>query len=579
MTAIEEQAPELRGRSFKLSVCRTFTLETQLDALRLALSALPCRPSIVLGAIDNIEQQLLDPASAVLAHEPDAVLVLWRIEELHPRLAFEYAGMSIAERQTATAELLSRIESLCAAYQSSGSVPVFLSTVPDPAPITGANDINTEGSPRQAALALNKTLVDLASRHALVRLFDFSHWAAGEGSAAFDPKMDLFARQPISSQAVMSFAGAVAEAMRPVVQPAAKILAVDLDNVLWGGVLGEDGVENLKIGHDFPGNVYFRIQQQVLALKNRGVLLALVSKNNDTDVAQAFARLTDMPLKLNDFAALRVNWNEKARSLREVAAELNVGLDSVVLLDDQAFEREQVMFDAPEVRVLPAGENPLQVLQALTECPFFASSFVIHEDRSRTADYAAQSQRRQLEAQAGNVTSFLKTLELEARVAPVVEATIPRVVQMLAKTNQFNVTTRRHSEADVRRMMRNRANVLLTLSLRDKFADQGIVGLAIALAQPDERTAMVDTLLLSCRAIGRGAEQALWSHLLERLIELRYTRLLASFHRTDKNEQVADLFDRFGMTRTDDRTSSHVDYDLALPAAMPVPSWIDVKTA
>lgn len=575
LAAVRALPIEQQGRALRLGICRTFTIETQLPALELALTVLPSRPMLTVADLENIEQELLAPESALRSANPDAVLVLWRLEELHPRLTFEHASMSVDERRQAVADLINRLRQLCESYASSGHAPLFLSTLPDSVAASGSVEI--DHGARRAVTEFNRTLLDLASRFPLVRVFDFSGWAAATGREAFDLKMDLYARQAIASPALMSFAGAVADCMRPLVRTPAKVLALDLDNVLWGGVIGEDGIDGVKIGHDYPGNVYRRIQQHVLELKHQGVLLALVSKNNPSDVEQAFAGIPDMPLRLDHFAAVRINWQEKAANLDEVARELNVAADTIVFVDDQAFEREQVRFNAPSVRVLDTTDDPLNILRALLDCRDFDGASVTTEDTLRNADYLAQAGRRNAEDGSQDREGFLKTLGLQAAVAPVDERTIPRVVQMLAKTNQFNVTTQRHSESDVRRMLIAPGNVLLTLSLRDKFADQGIVGLAIAIGDRASGQVAMDSFLLSCRAIGRGAEHALWSSLLGELSRQGYSRVTASYHQTPRNEQVADLFLSLGMTSVQGASNGTREYALSLPAAFPSPSWIDVN--
>lgn len=577
LDAIKAMPQAQQGRSFKLGICRTFTIETQLDALTLGLAALPCRPDISVGDMENIEQILLDANSQMLRAVPDALLVLWRLEELHPRLVFEHDGMSVEDREQAVISVVNRIEYLCAEYAKIATAPLFLSTLPEHMAFGNAvSDIYSPHAPRSAVLEINRALLDLATRNSLIHIFDFSGWASNAGTLAFDLKMDLYARQPVSSRSLMSFAEALANVFRPLLLPPAKVLALDLDNVLWGGVLGEDGIGGIKIGHDFPGNIYRRIQLHALALKRRGVLLVLLSKNNLADVELAFSRLPDMLLKLDDFAALRVNWRTKTENIKEVAQELNLGLDSFVFVDDQGFEREQMRFGLPEVRVLQASENPLQTLNALMNCRSFDVYRVSDEDSRRSNDYASQARRRELELQSRDPQDFLSTLRLQARIMRVTEASIPRTVQMLGKTNQYNVTTRRHMEADIRRMLANPENVLLLLSLSDCFGDQGVVGLVIALGDIHSKVITIDSFLLSCRAIGRGAEQVLWSSLLAHIPRGEYSKLRAEYLRTTKNSQVADLFESFGMTRQIDSSEIHSKFELDLPFHPVWPTWINV---
>lgn len=577
LKAIRKLSPAQQGRSFKLGICRSFTIETQLDALELGLATLPCRPEITVGDLENIEQSLLDDKSVMLQTSPNALLVLWRLEELHPRLVFEYDGMSSKERENAVTDVIKRIEDLCAEYEKISTIPLFLSTLPELSTFGNVtSDVYSLFSPRQAILRINQVLLDLTARNSRIYIFDFSRWALTEGIKAFDLKMDMFARQPISNRSLISFANMLADTFRPLLLSPAKVLALDLDNVLWGGVLGEDGVAELKIGHDFPGNIYRRIQQYAIALKNRGILLVLLSKNNLSDVELAFAELSEIPLKLDDFAAIRVNWNEKYKNIIEIAEELNLGLDSFVFVDDQEFEREQMQFNLADVHVLAVSEDPVQTLRALMDAKLFDLYRVNKEDSSRNDDYIAQSLRQKFKSENKSSQKFLASLQMQANIKLLTDKTIPRFVQMLVKTNQFNVTTRRHLEADVRRMLAEAENIMLLLSINDRFGDQGIIGLAIMLGDEDSKVIKIDSFLLSCRAIGRGAEEVLWSSLLSHIPQDKYTSLESEYLRTTKNHQVADLFTKFGMTKKADSTEDHSTYVLDLPFHSEPPKWIKV---
>lgn len=577
LKAIVSLSKVQQGPKFKLGICRTFTLETQIDALRLGLSTIPCRPNIFVGELDNIEQILLNGNSQLLQAEPDAILVLWRLEELHPRLLFEYDGMSSEDRELSIISIIERIEKLCVEYEGISNAPLFLSTLPEIIDYKIMSDVSTSYSPRHAVLRINQALFDLARRFQNIRLFDLSGWVSYAGRKAFDIKMDLYARQPISNASLISFADYLSNTFRSLVCAPAKVLALDLDNVLWGGILGEDGYNGLRIGHDFPGNIYRRIQLQALALKNRGVLLVLLSKNNLTDVEEAFSVLPDMPLRLNNFSAIRVNWNEKGENIKNISHELNLGLDSFVFIDDQKFEREQMRFYAPDVHVLNASEDPLANLSALMNCHLFNSYRVSDEDRNRSADYIAQKQRKKLKSENGDPKEFLYSLQLQAKITPVTDVTIPRAVQMLAKTNQFNVTTRRHTEADLTRMLADKMNTLLLLSLSDRFSEQGIVGLVIALGDDLSKTVKVDSFLLSCRAIGRGAEYALWSSLLSCLSQKGFQTLHADYYRTNKNSLVEKLYEDFGLIKKVSSNDECYEFTLELPSYSDSPKWIEIE--
>ena len=366
LASLASMPDQERGNDLQVSIARTFTIETQLDAVKLALSTIPCVPQIRIGDFGLIEQELLSRTSALLDPQPDAVIVLWRIEDLHPKFATATDRLDPVERAQAQDELVARIDELCDGFLRNSSAPLFLSTFCTPRP-TPLHDATSQCGLRGVTLRLNEAILRNANASERIFVLDFAAWAEHFGSHAFDRKMDLYARAPIARAALPSFARFLARTLAPLIRPSAKLLAVDLDNVLWGGILGESGPDELHIGQDYPGNVYFRIQERLLALRARGIMLALVSKNNIDDVIAAFDARPWMPLTLGDFTTLRVNWLPKHENLLSIAKELNLGVDAIVFVDDQPFEREEVAFHLPRVRLLGESADPLAILTAIEE--------------------------------------------------------------------------------------------------------------------------------------------------------------------------------------------------------------------
>ncbi len=560
-----------RGFPFALGLCSTFVIQPQLPMVELALAAEGLRPRLLLGEMDNIEQSLLVPTSALLAGNPDAVLVLWRLEDLAPALAFEGATLGRQERRRIIDGLIGRAETLVAEY--GGRAPLFLSLLPTPSPLGPVlADLHAGEGSAAAVAAVNAAILRLAAESDKIHVFDLAGWAAGEGRAAFSRKMDLVARQPIA--AVPSFARRIARTLRPLTHPRAKVLALDLDNTLWGGVLGEDGVAGLKIGHDFPGNVYRRIQQFAKTLKAQGVVLVLLSKNNLAEVEAAFADLPDMPLRLDDFAMVKADWSPKYENLKAAITALNVGIDSVVFVDDQAFEREQMEFSLPQVEVLPTTGDPLSILEALLDHPGFDALKLSREDLARSEDYASQSRREELERRSSSMEDFLHGLQLKAVVEPLGKANLGRAVQMLAKTNQFNLTNRRHGEAGLSALMVDPRSLSLVVSLSDRFADQGIVGLMLGVPVSGTVDSIeIDSFVISCRSLGRDLERLMWAEMMNRAQRAGYKVVTARYLPTTKNGQVAELYDRLGMTAVS-RSEAGTEYRLDLPGDFARPEWI-----
>jgi FkbH-like protein len=275
----------------------------------------------------------------------------------------------------------------------------------------------------------------------------------------------------------------------------------------------------------------------------------MVSKNNEGDVCNLFRKRTDMPLQLRHFSSRRVNWADKHANLVEISRELGLGLESFVFLDDQAFEKRQMQHYLPQVRVLPAQEDPLGILDALRSTTLFDGLKVGKEDRRRAREYERSAKRTKLQAKSHSTKEFLRSLRLATRVRPVTHENMGRVVQLLLKTNQFNATTRRHDEASVRTMIADKRNSLLAIEAKDRFGDQGIVGLGFALATPESGEYRIDSFLLSCRALGRGVEQMLWHELMKDVHKKRGKQVKVEYLNSGRNAVVLGFFETLGLKK------------------------------
>lgn len=566
-----------RGPVFDVELLSTQNLEPILPVLQLAFSCLPTRANVRLAPLDDIEGHISRPTGATLDGIGARVLI-WRAEEVLPE-GFYPVSHGFPERLNRRVELiLERIDRIVSLHgRNAAGVPLFLSTIAAPVHLSNPVFAAQHATGVFASLGrINQRIYEVATRTAGIHVLDLAWWAALEGMAQFDATLDFLARQPLSAKGQLSFALFIARSLRPLIVPRRKVLALDLDNTLWSGVVGEDGVQGLKLGHDFPGNVHLRIQRELLELRNRGVLLAIVSKNNEADAREAFESLPDMLIRWDDFAIRKIDWNHKHENLRAAARELGLGLDSFVFLDDADYEREQMRQLVPEVLVLNNSPDPMHILRALWETDAFDSLSITEEDRRRHQDYAVRSARN-VERADDDLEGFLKSLEMEATIEEVGALNLERVVTMLGKTNQFNLTTRRHSREQVQAILDSPGSIALTLRLRDKFGDQGII--AVLLAISNEPSVMrVDSFLVSCRALGRGVEDALWAAMINRANRQGIRRVEADYIATAKNSLVSDLYERLGLTRIEeDGLSARYALEPVLPIGPPL--WIKPRGA
>jgi FkbH-like protein len=571
---LDQLSREQSGPALIFNVLSTYNLEPILPILQLALNCLPSRAQLQLAPLNDIESYISRFSIADLQERPHARVIIWRVEELLPEALFPLSS-GFPDHLTADVdEVVKRMERVVSLHEKhAGGVPLFLSTIALPLHFSNPIFAAQHSAGLLASVGrINQKVYELATHHAGVYVLDLAAWAAFEGTSHADVMLDLVARQPMSAVGQMAFALFVARSLRLLLVPRSKVLALDLDNTLWGGVVGEDGVAGLTLGHEFPGNVHLRIQRELLELRNRGVLLVLLSKNNEADARQAFESLPEMLLKWEDFAVRKIDWNHKHENLRSAAQELNLGLDSFVFLDDSDYEREQMRQLIPEVQILNESPDPLHILRCLWETDAFDSLSVTAEDRQRHHDYAVRS-ARDVKGHEDDLEGFLKSLQIEATIEEVGSANLERVVTMLGKTNQFNLTTRRHSRAQVQAMVEMEGSIALALRLRDKFGDQGIVAVLLAVPGGNNGSLIVDSFLVSCRALGRGLEDALWAELLTRASRQNVRRLEAEYFKTAKNGIVAQLYDRFGLHRIEEGDSS-IRYGLEPITAIKGPSWV-----
>jgi len=363
--------------------------------------------------------------------------------------------------------------------------------------------------------------------------------------------------------------------LHPLTGAVCKVLAVDLDNTLWGGVLGEDGIEGIQLGTEYPGAFYRGLQRVILDIHQRGILLAVCSKNNRGEAMAAIEKHPEMLLRPEHFAAFRINWQDKAQNLREIAAELNLGTDSIAFLDDNPVERSRVQSDLPEVKVIALPGQAQGYAAALRDSPWFERLALSVEDREHTRMYHEQQQRASVAQAAGSLEDFYRSLGQEVVLAPLAPETLVRVAHLTQKTNQYNVTTRRYSEQQIEEMAARPDCRVYSVRVRDRFGDNGIVGVLITRIEND--VCEIDTFLLSCRVIGRTVETAMLGFLASVCKKQGASRLQGWFLPTKKNAPVKDLYSTHGFTAVRSEGDATLWSVTLSKSDIRCPEWIDLQ--
>jgi len=326
-------------------------------------------------------------------------------------------------------------------------------------------------------------------------------------------------------------------------------VVLDLDNTLWGGVIGDDGLSGIQIGELGTGHAFSDFQAWLKQLKNRGILLAVCSKNNEPAAKEPFEKHPEMILRLEDISMFVANWEDKATNIRSIQKMLNIGMDSLVFLDDNPFERNLVRSMIPEITVPELPEDPALYLQYLRSLGLFETASYSAEDAGRTRQYRQQAERAVFEASFQSYDAYLEGLNMKAVAAPFDAFHYPRIAQLTQRSNQFNLRTVRYTEAEVEAIAHNDNHICLYFMLKDKFGDHGLISVVILDKQADN-TLFVSQWLMSCRVLKRGMEEFIVNKILQTAAAHGYTKVVGEYIPTAKNAMVKDLYEKLGFART-----------------------------
>lgn len=555
----------------RVALLSTFTIDPARPFLDLELRAAGMAPEIYVAPFGAWEREVRDPASGLRAFDPHVVVLALAGDDL---LAATAGAPSAAELRDAGAAAVERIAGAVAALRAwspAGVVAHSLGSAwPDP---LGA----AAGEPRARVLAeVNAHLAGRLADHPDAWLLDLGEVLARRADGpAEDARLRHLARMRLAPGVLPELARAWAGYVAPLRGLTRKCVVLDLDETLWGGVLGEEGAGGIRLGEQSPGSEYVEFQQWLATLPARGILLAVASKNNEADALEVIRGHDAMVLREDAFAARRINWLPKHENVASIAAELGIGTDALVFVDDNPDERALMRRMLPEVLTVDLPAEPSAYRAALEALPQLRTLRVTAEDGARAAAYQARRARQAARPAGASMEDHLRSLEIRAAVADATEATLPRVAQLFERTNQFNLTTRRHDAA----LLRARAAIggwrLWTLRAADRFSDHGLVGAALVRAHGPEWT--VESLLLSCRAIGFGLETALLARICAAARDAGAATLRGEFVPTPRNAPAADFWPRhgFALRETVDEVQTWARSLADAPVA--VPPWIRME--
>jgi FkbH-like protein len=526
---------------------------------------------------DTVHQTVLDEASGLYAFEPDFVVVLTAVQALRNVLLAVDVGRRIEAADHEAQQLVSIVERTSRMPGVTVVVNEFVLPYERP---WGNLSRRISGSLADSVHRMNQGLRATADRLENVYTVDTDHVASWLGKRSwFDERLWFYSRSFCHPEALPHIAGEALDVCRAVKGKGLKCIALDLDNVLWGGTIGDDGLEGIRLGELGEGEAFVHFQTWLKELQARGIVLGVCSKNDDDKAREPFRSHSDMVLKEGDISCFIANWDDKAQNLAQLAARLNIGLDSIVFLDDSPFERNLVRELVPDVLVPELPSDPAEYVPYLESLNLFEAAQYSEEDRKRAEFYRANVLRETEQAHFANVDEYLASLEMQAAFEHFDDHHLPRVAQLVQRTNQFNLTTIRHSAAELAAFAEDEAYFPFYVALSDRFGDNGLISVVIGKRQGD--VLEIVTWLMSCRVISRRLEEFVLDRLVEIARKEGMSRLHGRYVPTKKNRLVAGHYEKLGFTpngsEPDGRTSWRLDVDDYVPSDAPIARKIPVE--
>lgn len=557
-------------RSIRLALLGGATTELLEEPLQLFVESLGLGVLVHRTDFNTFAQEMLDPTSSTVAFQPEVAVVVTTPANLPqwPGVDDDLTTVLRLVDETCAYWL-----NMCARLHAHTPCEIVLNNFhPMPTRPLGNLAAKTPGDANSFLRRVNLRLGELAP--AYVHINDVEALCAQHGVRQwFDPRYWFHAKQPVSFTCLSAYARNTARIIGALFGCTAKCLVLDLDNTLWGGVVGDDGVDGIRIGEgDAVSEAFKAFQEYVLKLKQRGVMLAVCSKNEQANALAAFRERRDMVLKRDDFVGFMANWDPKPDNLIQLAADLNIGLNAFVFVDDNPAEREHVRQRLPEVKVVDLSDDPADYPRLVDDAGFFEVTAISTEDRQRTQQYQSNIERERLRESAGDYQAYLATLDQRAVIRPFEEKHLERITQLINKSNQFNLTTLRLSRSQVEEMMRHENHLTVYVRLADRFGDNGLISVFAGHRHAD--SLVIDLWLMSCRVLKRGVESLLLNHVADRARSMGASSLDGVYRPTAKNTLVREHYPRLGFQPLKSESDGTTYWRLSLnefrPADVPI---------
>lgn len=529
-------------KKIKIAVLASSTINGLKECLFVKAHSLKVAAEIYMGGYNQYNQEILNDKSELYEFNPDIVFLFIDMRELLGNAFFSFYELTEQEKAELFKSKLDNLRALVSKLSKKlgGKIVLHNFEVPLESPLGLIDNKQTLGF-IDFVKKLNFELAQSLRENSQIFVFDYELFCSRWGKEnIFDYKIYYLGDIKLRLEFLPALCDEYISYIKPLLGLNKKCIVLDLDNSLWGGIIGEDGIDGIKLDQAPQGRPFLEFQKYLLSLFHRGIILAINSKNNPEDALDVLRKHPNMILKEEHFASIRINWGDKISNMKAIAEELNIGLDSLVYFDDDKSNREMIRTALPEVAVVDLPEDPALYLKTIMDLDDFGSFYLSEEDRKKGQIYTDQRKRQELATSVTDITEYLKALEMVVTLEKANSFTISRVAQLTQKTNQFNITTRRYSEEQIKSFAADKNYLVFSAKVEDKFGDNGITGVGIIKKEKDNW--LIDTFLLSCRIIGRDIEKVMLAYIAEMAEQENATSLHGEFIRTEKNAPAKDFY-------------------------------------
>jgi len=524
-----------------------------------------------LAGYDQYQQEILNPESQLYKFVPNITFLILDTKNILGNLFYFPYSLPLSKRKEFIEKKFDELTNLIHTFidRTQSKIIVTNFCIPSYSPY-GIYETKMEYGIKEMIMDLNRRLEQMIQNEPSAFVYDFNSFVTRHGEEnVLNYKQYFFGDIRIAFDFIPYLAGDFMAYIKASVGINLKCIVLDLDNTLWGGVVGEEGFDGIHLGPTPPGNSFVEFQKHLLALHNRGIILAINSKNNPDDAFEVIRNHPYMILREDNFSAIKINWNDKVANMKEIAEDLNIGLNSIAFFDDDPVNREYIKANIPEVLTVDLPTDSSYYASTLLKMNDFDVLKITEEDTKRGVMYLQEKKRKDFEKTASNLDEFLKQLDIKLKIKKSDEFTIPRISQLTLKTNQFNLTTRRYQEEDIRKLSQNKSMLVGCAQVEDKFGDNGITGAFIVNKDnPIEWT--IDTFLLSCRIMGRGIEQGILGYILEQAKAAGVNKVKGQYIPTKKNKPCEEFLAENGFVQEGDYWVYEMDKPIKIPPYLKV---------